>query len=527
MKKLITLLLTLCILSSCCMPVRAETLSEPLNETEEPLKRNIADAHVGVSTNYFDLQRFNGLPAEPSVRVYFALGEYLTQGKDYVVTYENNINMGTAIVRVIGVGDYYGSVTQEFQITNPQQEEYLPSLFVGYVGDELSDLTEYAEYVISPGPFKGSLRFSTPNHAGKCMASFELYQLVGEEMVLVTTYQPVANSTNEMFFQYDFSHVYEESSEKGGEIYLLSYAWIDKKNAVRTGTTLLIVPAKVPDGTQMVVEKVPDAEDFRYAYLSAYSPDGDLGPIGWSSSDPSVARVENGVVTKLKPGTVTITGEGRSLTSSYTLTIEQQNLAAGATLSYVPQTGAANVYYQGHQLEVQKDYIFTVTPSGTNTEVTVTGCGLFGGQLIRTFDAAGDPVGHTHSFDYICDTTCNSCDYTRITQHQSGTEWEKNMTGHWRVCTVCGEKTDYAIHTISAEDDKVCVHCGLIGVSGDLDDDGEITDWDGVLLARYLAGWTIPNTNPVAMDIDGDSEVTDWDGVLLDRYLAGWNVTLG
>ena len=168
-------------------------------------------------------------------------------------------------------------MTREFQICNPLQEEYLPSLFVGYVGDELSDFTEYAEYVISPGPFKGFLRGSSPNHEGKCMASFELYQLVGEELVLVTTYQPIANSTNEMFFQYDFSHVYEESSEKGGEIYLLSYAWIDKKNAIRTGTTLLIVPAKVLDGTQMVVEKVPDTEDFRYAYLSAYSPDGDSG----------------------------------------------------------------------------------------------------------------------------------------------------------------------------------------------------------------------------------------------------------
>ena len=58
---------------------------------------------------------------------------------------------------------------------------------------------------------------------------------------------------------------------------------------------------------------------------------------------------------------------------------------------------------------------------------------------------------------------------------------------------------------------------------GDLDEDGEVTDWDAVLLARYLAGWTVVVTYD-AMDIDGDGEITDWDSVLFDRFLAGWNV---
>lgn len=62
--------------------------------------------------------------------------------------------------------------------------------------------------------------------------------------------------------------------------------------------------------------------------------------------------------------------------------------------------------------------------------------------------------------------------------------------------------------------------------AGDLDGDGEITDWDGVLLARYLAGWKV-EIDLAAADIDGDGEVSDWDGVVLDRYLAGWNVTIG
>ena len=67
---------------------------------------------------------------------------------------------------------------------------------------------------------------------------------------------------------------------------------------------------------------------------------------------------------------------------------------------------------------------------------------------------------------------------------------------------------------------------GELFTPGDLDGDGEITDWDGVLLARYLAGWNV-EIDLAATDVDGDGEVTDWDGVVLDRYLAGWNVTIG
>ena len=62
------------------------------------------------------------------------------------------------------------------------------------------------------------------------------------------------------------------------------------------------------------------------------------------------------------------------------------------------------------------------------------------------------------------------------------------------------------------------------GMIGDIDCDGAITDWDGVLLTRYLAGWTIDNPEESIMDIDGDGEVSEWDRILLDRYLAGWSV---
>ncbi len=63
-------------------------------------------------------------------------------------------------------------------------------------------------------------------------------------------------------------------------------------------------------------------------------------------------------------------------------------------------------------------------------------------------------------------------------------------------------------------------------IIGDTDGDGEVTDWDAIVLNRYLAGWNV-TIEVSAADVDDDGEVTDWDAIILDRYLAGWNVTIG
>ncbi len=63
-------------------------------------------------------------------------------------------------------------------------------------------------------------------------------------------------------------------------------------------------------------------------------------------------------------------------------------------------------------------------------------------------------------------------------------------------------------------------------IAGDVDGDGEISDWDAILLNRYLAGWDV-EINTFAGDVDCDGEISDWDAIVLERYLAGWNIELG
>lgn len=58
---------------------------------------------------------------------------------------------------------------------------------------------------------------------------------------------------------------------------------------------------------------------------------------------------------------------------------------------------------------------------------------------------------------------------------------------------------------------------------GDIDSNGEVDDWDSIVLNRYLAGWQT-EANLAASDIDGDGELTDWDAIALERRLAGWNI---
>lgn len=66
-------------------------------------------------------QSYTGNVVEPEVLLY-AGDQKLQSGKDYTVTYENNVNIGTASVTVNGVGNYTGTITGQFEIKAPVGE---------------------------------------------------------------------------------------------------------------------------------------------------------------------------------------------------------------------------------------------------------------------------------------------------------------------------------------------------------------------------------------------------------------------
>lgn len=89
-----------------------------------------------------------------------------------------------------------------------------------------------------------------------------------------------------------------------------------------------------------------------------------------------------------------------------------------------------------------------------HTGITHYTCSECGGT--KTFTSA---KLKNHTYDNVCDGTCNVCSYVRRTIHSFGTEWFSDNTGHWQICTLCSEKSELLPHTWDAE--ELCVDCRL------------------------------------------------------------------
>lgn len=76
-----------------------------------PQKQSIENATLTVYSG----STYSGAECRPPVRVKIGT-KILTDEKDYVLSYENNIEPGTATVTVTGIGDYTGSQSAEFEI---------------------------------------------------------------------------------------------------------------------------------------------------------------------------------------------------------------------------------------------------------------------------------------------------------------------------------------------------------------------------------------------------------------------------
>ena len=71
-------------------------------------------------------QVYTGKPICPEIEVINrSSGDPLIKDSDYRVSYENNIDVGEAVVKVIGIGNYSGEITQNFSIVKSESEVLL------------------------------------------------------------------------------------------------------------------------------------------------------------------------------------------------------------------------------------------------------------------------------------------------------------------------------------------------------------------------------------------------------------------
>lgn len=98
--------------TSITTEVFGETFSIPVTVSKSAPK-SISSATISLAANTYT---YNGKAKRPEVRSVVLEGKTLTAGKDYTVSYKNNINPGKAAVTITGTGDYTGSVSKKFTI---------------------------------------------------------------------------------------------------------------------------------------------------------------------------------------------------------------------------------------------------------------------------------------------------------------------------------------------------------------------------------------------------------------------------
>ena len=91
---------------------------EPLILTSKSSRINFADGSMGQ-------YKFTGSEIKPKINVFKSDDDTrLTEGKDYKVSYSDNINAGTGTIKVTFMGNYTGSISKTFKITPAHQHTF-------------------------------------------------------------------------------------------------------------------------------------------------------------------------------------------------------------------------------------------------------------------------------------------------------------------------------------------------------------------------------------------------------------------
>ena len=481
-------------------------------ETFSILRKNMSEC-----TGSGNSVEFTGMPVDNSFSVYNdgMLSKKLTLGQDYEVLIGNNVNVGSAYYHLVGKGNYYGYRPGTFPITlNNNVTIELKGAYNGQASGELNDEVYYKEAVLAPGKLNFQIDAVVNGIYRKHAAYYELYKLEGEQAILVDTMETEYGYREKTTYVFDCTSVYEEETEIGGAIYLLVYTWVDSSACVFTGAYTMILPAKVPNATELELEQVTGHGDFRREYLNVYGTDGNVGVAEWTSSDSTIATVDNGVVTFKKPGTATITAKYGGRSVSKTVTANAHGLSDAVLMRYDLKEKKAALAYDYIPLTEGVDYVQNVVQKDGITEVALYGIGLFTEQLLLRYDADGNLLGEVHRFGNCEDAVCDICHYEREPGHLYGSDWSKNTTHHWHECAACGDQADKAEHTLAAGDSSTCTVCGKLYLPGDFNGDWLVTDADVIYLLWYTV---FPEDYPLVSsgDFNGDSLVTDADVIYL------------
>ncbi len=252
----------------------------------------------------------------------------------------------------------------------------------------------------------------------------------------------------------------------------------------------------------------------------------------WSSSDDSIVSVdENGKITRLTEGTVTITAttEEGGFTASCTL--------YDYTVSYDTNGGSGEFveHFKGFNDDVALPLEFPTKSGytfmswlGSDGETYAAG-DTYSGNADLILTASWKANTYKVTFD-ARDGEVSTSEITVTYDEVFGTlpvaTKENCVFDGWYLDEECAVKVTEETVVKLEKDSVLYASFKPIRIIGDTNCDGKIDTKDVVLLAQHLAKWTV-TIDEVAADCNADGKIDTKDVVLLAQHLAKWAVTLG
>ena len=303
-----------------------------------------------------DTPIYNGLEQKPRVSLYVrTFKTYLTEGQDFALVYDNNINAGgAASVCAFGLNNYAGSVQKTFTI-NPLGVDYMN---VGEIPQQFYDGTEKKPDISARNSTTGAnLKIGTDYYL-----EYENNINVGDATIKVTG---KGNYTGSRIIGF---HIYERNiadttiSDIPDQVFTVG-------EGRRPSPTVKFGDRTLVEGTDYVLD-----------YYDNYY-------VGTASIKISGRGVFGGEVIrtfKIKPFTLTA--------SNTTVTVEELEYDGKAKTPYVKVVIKSNGREIGRNDDGTGDFKVTYSNnvnSGSNAKVTITGTNNFTGSFSKNFTIKG------------------------------------------------------------------------------------------------------------------------------------------
>lgn len=187
---------------------------QPVDPEPSPVEIDISSAVIELDNTNFD---YNGSEIEPEVTSVRLKGVTLSAGKDYEVSYSDNVNVGTAHCIITGIGEYSGSVSKSFtivprylteaEISNIPDQKWTgsaiePDVTVSLGGRELIAGTDYTlSYEDNVDPGRATVTANgIGNYTGGKSASFQIIKDISQEQLLKEGVRESASSGGKDYF---------------------------------------------------------------------------------------------------------------------------------------------------------------------------------------------------------------------------------------------------------------------------------------------------------------------------------------